>query len=245
MFELDEKCTNTACIVKVAGIGKVGTLLEKYVANTDIALLTGNSAEPEAWTGTDLGFLVADDTENNAWERLQQGIHSARQQNVLPVPIWITKTKPDTTDTIMALAPQHFTSDEDIYKYIVESISSIQSLLSLPGLVNLDLEDVRQTFSGAGRLAFSYGEYAANTDKQIAVDEVMQRLSRMDVAPHSSKFMLLNITGSEEHLSMFEIAEISELIYDKLGTNDCHMIWGANIDNAFADKIRISLWVRQ
>ncbi len=245
MFELDENCINTACVVKVAGIGKANALLEKYLTNTDITPHIDNITEPEAWTGTDLVFLIADDTEENAWGQLQQGINNARRQNVLPVPIWITQTKPDTTDTIMTLAPQHFTGDEDIFKYIVKSISSIQSLLSLPGLVNLDLEDVRQTFSGAGRLAFSYGEYAANTDKQIAVDEVMQRLSKMDVAPHSGKFMLLNITGSEEHLSMFEIAEISELIYDKLGTNDCHMIWGANIDNAFADKIRISLWVRQ
>ena len=245
MFELDENCINTTCVVKVAGIGKANALLKKYLTHTDITPLIGNITEPEAWNGTGLGFLIADGTEENAWEQLQQGINSAKEQNVLIVPIWISQSMPDTTDTIMTLAPQHFTSDEDIFNYMIESISSIQSLLSLPGLVNLDIEDVRQTFSGAGRLAFSYGEYAASTDKQIAVDEVMQRLSKMDVAPHSGKFMLLNITGSEDHLSMFEIAEISELIYDKLGTNDCNIIWGANIDDAFVDKIRISLWVRQ
>ena len=245
MFELDENCTQAKCVVKTAGIGKAKALLEKHLAHADITMLTGNITGPETWTGTDLVFLVADGTEENSWNQLQQGITSAKQQNVLPVPIWIAPAKPDINDAIMVLNPQHFADDEDIFTYIGESILSIQSLLSLPGLVSLDFEDVRQTFNDAGRLAFSYSEYAANSDKQVAIDEVMQRLSLMNVTPHSGKFMLLNITGSEEHLSMFDIAETSELVCDKLGTTDSSLIWGANTDNTLADKIRISLWVRQ
>ena len=244
MFELDENIPGTACTVKVAGIGKTRAALENFLIQPNITQLTEDATAPESWTETGVGFLVADASENNAWDNVQKALQTAEKQNVLSIPIWIAETPPRMDDAIMWVNPKNFASDAELYDYIGESILSIQSIISQPGLVNLDLEDIRGILNCPGRLSFTYGEYTADADKRTAIQQAMQKLTAMDVAPGSSKFMILNITGSEDHLSMFEICEISELIHDDFGTDDCSIIWGATIDNALADKIRISLWLK-
>ena len=244
MFELDENIPDTVCTVKVTGIGKTRASLDKFLTQSNIPLLNEDATAPESWAGTGVGFLVADASEKNAWNNIQKVLQATKKQNVLSITLLITETPPLMADGIMWVNPKNFASDTELYDYIGKSILSIQSIISQPGLVNLDLEDVKGLFNGSGHLGFTYGEYTATANKRTAVQQALQTLTSLGVAPRSGKFMILNITGSEDHLSMFEICEISELIHDSFGTDDCTIIWGATIDNALADKIRISLWVK-
>ena len=245
MFELDDVNWDVACAMKVAIIGNDNVLLNKRISELGVTVLTDCLTEPSSWSETDICFLVADNTTENVLDYLQDVIRITKQEDIITIPIFITEENTlTTTDAIVVLKPHCFKSTAELYDYIYESISSIQSIVAQPGFVSLDLKDIQSMFDSAGRLIFSYCDYKVGTDKNIAIKTVMQRLESMNFPLGFGKFIILNITGREEHLSMYEICEISELITDKLGTKECSMIWGANINNVMDDKIRMSLWLK-
>lgn len=163
---------------------------------------------------------------------------------MLLFPLLISAEPLDITDSVVIVNPLHFAGEAELYTYIVESVKSIQTFSCQPGLVNIDLEDIRALSDSPGRLAFIYGEHEASMDKSLVAKTALQKLYAMNIPAHSSKFIVLNITGNEENLSMFEIMELSEHIHEGLCNDDTCTIWGANIDNTLADKIHVSIWVK-
>ncbi|TYZ22920.1 hypothetical protein [Selenomonas ruminis] len=242
MFTFDE--TILAASLKIAGIGKTHALLEQYLNCSGICLLTEDPTLPVSWADTTVGFLVADATEEHAWEKFQQGIQSAKEQKVLLLPMLITAQLTESASSFMQINPQYFIDEAELYAYIAESIKSIQSFISEPGLVNIDLEDIRFLFTEEGRFAFSYGERESQIDKCAAARMALKQLRMMNPPIPAAKYIILNITGSEDNLSMFEIQEICEFVNEELGTNSSCIIWGANIDNTLADRIYVSIWVK-
>ena len=152
----EENIHTTTGILKILGIGKVSVMLEKHLTNIEIPILSHTPIESSFWNGTDVGFIVACDTEENAWENLKNEINIAREHNVIIFPIFISENTPDVTDNIILLNPKHFLNEIDIYSYIGYSIKSIQLLISQPGCVNSNLEDLRSLFKCNGRVAFEY-----------------------------------------------------------------------------------------
>ena len=70
-------------------------------------------------------------------------------------------------------------------------------------------------------------------------------MSEANIPKGHAKFILLNVTGSEDNLSMYEITEVSEMVSSALGDENSNLIWGADIDNTLKDVIRLSIWIRE
>jgi len=233
-----------AITVKVTGIGKAHAMLEKYLLAAERKLLAPFSLDPAGWEKTDVLFLVACADNQDTWAEFQKGIDFARQQNMLVFPIWISDEQPEKTDNILVVKPKNFSGNMELFAYISESIQSIYTVLSQPGPIDVDLETVRSLFKDPGRLLFHYYEYQAKQGKYSATDKALQWLAAQGVAPHSGKIVLLNITGSEDNLSMFEVSELSDMIHDGIGNNDSEISWLAASDNALADTIHVTMWVK-
>lgn len=230
--------------LKVVCIGNTGTILEKYLTLDKMPILANSPIESTFWNETDVVFIVTNDNEADSWENLKKEIRSAREHNVITFPIFISESQLDASDNIMVVNPKKFSGNIELYTYIGECINSIKSFILPSGLVDLDLEDIRSLFTGDGNLAFVYYQYKANENKCIATQKAVDKFTRLDAKPHSIKFMILNITGSEEKLNMFEVVELSDLIHKEFGKNNCNLILGANIDDNLADNIHVSLWLK-
>jgi cell division protein FtsZ len=62
----------------------------------------------------------------------------------------------------------------------------------------------------------------------------------LETSIDGARGILLNVTGAEENLSMYEIQEASEAIHDA-ADSQANIIWGASIDNTMGDKVRVTV----
>ncbi len=227
--------------LKVLGIGKAGVMLDKYLFLEKIVNLAKHPMDPKFWNGTDVGFIVAYANEENAWENLQTETAIAREQHVVTFPIFISENTPEVTDNIILLNPKHFLSEIDIYSYIGYSIKSIQLLISQPGCVDSNLEDLRSLFKGNGRVAFEY--YKSNEGRYRAAQNALQMKAIVGAPVIEAKIFLLDIVTHENNMSEMELFDFIETIHSKIN-NDCTLIWNAISDESLTDNLHIYSWFK-
>ena len=76
--------------------------------------------------------------------------------------------------------------------------------------------------------------------------EAIKKLTKQDEKAQSvGTSVLMNVTGSEANLSMYEIQEASETIYDWIENKQATIIWGASIDESLDDVIRVSVLIAE
>ena len=233
----EESIHTTTGILKILGIGKVSIMLEKHLTHSEMPILSHTPIESSFWNGIDVGFIVACDTEENAWENLKNEITIAREHNVITFPIFISENIPDVTDNIILLNPNHFLNEIDIYSYIGYSIKSIQLLMSQPGGGASTFEDLRSLFKGNGRVAFEY--YKSNEGRYCAAQNALQMKAIVGAPVIDAKLFILNIATHENNISEMELFDFIETIHSKIN-NDCTLIWNIIGDETLTDKLHIS-----
>ncbi|WP_037355352.1 hypothetical protein [Selenomonas sp. FC4001] len=241
MFEFDDNIPVRK--LQVVSIGKTSAKLKKHLRNTTLTL-HDSPHEGTQWTDIDVIFLVADASEEHDLEKFKEIVKISKQQNIMLFPLLISYEPIEINNSIIIVNPLYFPSEEKLYTYIVESIKSIETFNSKTGIVDIGLEDIKALLSPPSRLAFSYEEQNTTTDKSVIAKMALQKLYDMNIPAHSGKFIVLNIIGSEDNISMFEIQEICELVSEEIGYNESCVLWGANIDNELDEKIHISIWVK-
>ncbi|MFQ6014367.1 MAG: cell division protein FtsZ [Anaerolineae bacterium] len=125
-------------------------------------------------------------------------------------------------------------ADEVLY----QGIQGISELITVPGLINLDFADVRTIMAegGAALMSVGYG-----TGENRAMDAAKQAVhnSLLDITIEGARGVLFNVTGGED-LSLFEVNEAAEMIR-QMTDPDVNLIFGAVIDSAMEDEIRITV----
>ena len=237
----EESIHTTTGILKILGIGKVSIMLEKHLTHSEMPILSHTPIESSFWNGIDVGFIVACDTEENAWENLKNEITIAREHNVITFPIFISENIPDVTDNIILLNPNHFLNEIDIYSYIGYSIKSIQLLMSQPGRGDSTFEDLRSLFKGNGRVAFEY--YKSNEGRYCAAQNALQMKAIVGAPVIDAKLFILNIATHENNISEMELFDFIETIHSKIN-NDCTLIWNVIGDETLTDKLHIYSWFK-
>lgn len=237
----EESIHTTTGILKILGIGKVSIMLEKHLTHSEMPILSHTPIESSFWNGIDVGFIVACDTEENAWENLKNEITIAREHNVITFPIFISENIPDVTDNIILLNPNHFLNEIDIYSYIGYSIKSIQLLMSQPGGGDSTFEDLRSLFKGNGRVAFEY--YKSNEGRYCAAQNALQMKAIVGAPVIDAKLFILNIATHENNISEMELFDFIETIHSKIN-NDCTLIWNVIGDETLTDKLHIYSWFK-
>lgn len=119
-----------------------------------------------------------------------------------------------------------------------QGIQGISELITLPGLINLDFADVRSIMAqgGAALMAIGYGE-GDNKAVQAAEQAIASRL--LDVTIDGARGILFNVTGGPD-MSLFEVNEAAEIIR-RTAHPEVNIIFGAVVDEAMADKIRMTV----
>src|SRR5512144_973425 len=119
-----------------------------------------------------------------------------------------------------------------------QGVQGITDLITIPGLINLDFADVRTIMQDAGSALMGIGQSGGeNRAAEAAKTAISSPLLEESVEGASG--ILLNITGGKD-LGLFEVNEAAEIVHSAADAN-ANIIFGAVIDDALGDDIRVTL----
>jgi cell division protein FtsZ len=119
-----------------------------------------------------------------------------------------------------------------------QGVQGITDLITVPGLINLDFADVRAVMANAGPslmgIGTASGENRAAEAARAAISSPL-----LETTVSGATGVLLNVTGPSD-LGLFEIDEAASIIRGA-AADDCQLIFGAVIDDASGDEVRITV----
>ncbi len=119
-----------------------------------------------------------------------------------------------------------------------QGVQGIADLVTTPGLINVDFADVKSVMSQAGSALMGIGkgtgENRAAEAAKAAIDSPL-----LEVSIDGAKGVLFNISGGKD-LGMYEVDEAAKIITKSVDA-DAKIIFGAVIDEALTDEVRITV----
>lgn len=119
-----------------------------------------------------------------------------------------------------------------------QGVQGICDLVTVPGLINLDLADVRTIMTGAGTAHMGIGIGRGEQRAQKAADMAINS-SLLETSIDGARGILLNISGGED-LSLFEVNEVAEIV-NQAADREANIIFGAVVDESLGDQIRVTV----
>ena len=144
-------------------------------------------------------------------------------------------------DRILEIAPKNtpiteaFRLADEVLRQAVQGISD---LITQPGLINLDFNDVKAIMqnSGTAYMAIGYGS-GENRASDAMRDALANPLLEMSI--DGAKGILLNFTGGPD-MSLHEVSQAAEII-SNAADPDAQIIFGSVIDEAMSSDIQITV----
>jgi cell division protein FtsZ len=135
-----------------------------------------------------------------------------------------------TTDAAFKLA-------DDV---LLRSIQSISDVITTPGQINMDLNDLRAIMKDAGDALIGMGEASGPGRALKAAKAAIQSPLLENVVMDGAKGLIVNITGRKQSLKLTEIEEATGLITGA-ASQDAKMKSGYAHDESLGDTIRITV----
>ncbi|MQA05982.1 MAG: cell division protein FtsZ, partial [Streptosporangiales bacterium] len=121
---------------------------------------------------------------------------------------------------------------------LLSGVQGITDLITTPGLINLDFADVKSVMSGAGSALMGIGS-ARGEDRSVAASEMAISSPLLEASIDGAYGVLLSISGGSD-LGLFEIHEAANLV-SQAAHADANIIFGAVIDDALGDEVRVTV----
>ena len=137
-------------------------------------------------------------------------------------------------DPAMTLKHAFAHSDEVLYRMV----RSVSDLITSPGLVNLDLADVRSVLADTGRARVGVGE-ATGADRAATAAARAMTDPLLDEDMGDARGLLIAISGGDDML-LTEVDEVASVIAD-MAMPDAEIIWGTTHDPELTGQIRVSV----
>lgn len=116
----------------------------------------------------------------------------------------------------------------------------IAEIITVPGYVNVDFEDVNTVMRGSGVAVMGTAAVEGEGRARRAVDEALNSPLLEDNNIFGAKNILVNITSGTQEATMDEIFEITEFIQQEAGEN-ANLIWGNCFDERLGEKISVTI----
>lgn len=118
---------------------------------------------------------------------------------------------------------------------LVNSVKGITELITKPGLINLDLADVRAVMQNGGLAMIGMGESDTENRAMEAVEKALTN-PLLSLNIDDATGALVNVTGGPD-ITIKEAQEIVEGVAKRLAP-DARIIWGAQISKDLKDMVR-------
>ena len=123
---------------------------------------------------------------------------------------------------------------------LMRAIKGLTEMITKPGLVNLDFNDVRTVMTGGGVAMIGMGEsQAVGDDRAInAVEEAINSpLLEVDIS--TARGVLVSVTGGTD-MTLGEAERTVEVLQGRVAA-DARIIWGARVDPTLEHTLRVML----
>jgi len=119
---------------------------------------------------------------------------------------------------------------------LVRAIKGITEIVTKPGLVNLDFNDIKTVLKAGGVAMIGLGE-ADEDDRAIAAVEEAINSPLIDIDISEATAALVNVTGGSD-MTISEAEQAAEMIQQRISPN-ARIIWGATVDETIERTVRV------
>ncbi len=130
-----------------------------------------------------------------------------------------------------------FKAADDVLK---NAVGGIAEIITYPGLVNVDFEDVRTVMGEMGRAMMGSASAAGVDRARIAAEQAVASPLLEGVNLSGAKGVLVNITAAKGGLRMKEVNEVMNTV-KAFAAEDAHIIFGAVYDEMMEDSLRVTV----
>ena len=126
-------------------------------------------------------------------------------------------------------------ADEVLYK----GVQGVTDLFLIPGLVNVDFNDVKTVMSEMGKAMMGTGEAEGERRAILAAEMAISSPLLDGISMAGARGVLINITGGSD-MTLYEADEASNRIREEVDA-EANIIWGTAIVPEMTGKIRVSV----
>lgn len=119
------------------------------------------------------------------------------------------------------------------------AVQGISELVTRPGMINVDFEDLRTVMTERGVAMMGVG-HATGEDRAIkAAEKAIANPLLEDISVSGARGLLVNITSGLD-FTLGEFNEVGDVI-DQVASEDAKVIIGTSIDEGMTDEIRVTV----
>ncbi|MDP3994026.1 MAG: cell division protein FtsZ [Candidatus Doudnabacteria bacterium] len=119
-----------------------------------------------------------------------------------------------------------------------QGVQGVADLVTTPGLINVDFADVKSIMADAGSALMGIGR-GSGENRAVEAAKAAIESPLLEVSIDGAKGVLFNVTGGKD-LGMYEVDEAAKIITRSVDS-DAKIIFGAVIDEAMSDEVRITV----
>jgi cell division protein FtsZ len=120
------------------------------------------------------------------------------------------------------------------------AVAGIAEIINLPGLVNVDFQDVRTVMSEQGMAMMGSAQAAGIDRARIAAEQAIACPLLEGVNLAGARGVLVNITASRQSLKLRETKEVMNIIR-AFAAEDATIIYGGVYDDDLVDELRVTV----
>ena len=137
-------------------------------------------------------------------------------------------------DPTMPMVDAFRMADQVLY----QGVDGITSLITTPGLINLDFADVKSVMSGAGSALMGIG-IGSGADRATEAAKSAISSPLLESSIDGAKGVLLSIAGPTD-LSLHEVNAAADAI-TRVAHPDANIIFGAVVDDMLGEEVRVTV----
>jgi cell division protein FtsZ len=119
---------------------------------------------------------------------------------------------------------------------LMRSIKGITEVVTKPGLVNLDFNDIKTVMKSGGVAMIGLGESDDDDAAMVATNEAINSpLIEIDISEATAA--LVNVTGGSD-MTVTDAEQVAEIIQSKINPG-ARIIWGAAVDETLENTMRV------
>lgn len=124
---------------------------------------------------------------------------------------------------------------------LTTAAKGIAEIITVPGYVNVDFEDVKTVMKGAGPAVMGSAKTIGDNRARRAAEEALNSplLNQQDIYG-AEKILLSIISGEEAELQMDELTDITDYIQEYAGDN-AEVIFGHGVDSSLGENISVTV----
>ncbi len=119
------------------------------------------------------------------------------------------------------------------------AVRGVTDLIVIPGLINLDFNDIRSIMQEMGKAVMGVGEASGERRATEAAEKAISNPLLDDISMKGARGVIVNVTGGYD-MTLFEVDEACNRIRDEVDAN-ANIIFGSSFDEHMEGTMRVSV----